>query len=125
MNQNPNGPPPRRPRPPATHPNSIFHHPPSETPPPPSPATRHSSPSHVSRNAGKRMQKIHQVLAAGKYPNTLQLAREHDVGKKTILRDLEWMKTHSNAPIAYDRVRHGFYYAEPFDNFLDVPSISE
>src|SRR6266702_3021951 len=78
------------------------------------------SPAPLSRNAGERMRKIHQLLAAAKYPNTVQLARQLEVDQKTILRDLDWMKTHENAPIAYDRARHGFYYTEPFEIFLGM-----
>jgi predicted DNA-binding transcriptional regulator YafY len=108
-------------------------HPPPKIPSLPhstTPPLQHSNtptlqPPSVSRNAADRMQKIHQLIAAGKYPNAIQLARQFEVDKKTILRDLEWMKTNKGAPIAYDRARHGFYYTEPFENFLGVPTISE
>jgi Predicted transcriptional regulator len=58
-----------------------------------------------------RMVRIHDLLAAGKYPNCSTLAREFEVSTKTIQRDIEFMRDQLALPIEYDGPRHGFYYA--------------
>src|SRR5690349_9103596 len=48
----------------------------------------------VCRNAAERMLAIHQLIAACKYPNTARIAREFEVSRKTVKRDVEWMRLH-------------------------------
>jgi len=46
------------------------------------------------------------------YPNNRTLAEEIEVSRKTIQRDIEYMKYFKGAPIAYDPSRKGYYYTE-------------
>lgn len=70
-----------------------------------------------SRPPVVRMIKIHEALSAGKYPNCSKLADEFEVSTKTMQRDLEFMRDQLNLPIAYDAVRHGYFYEGPVAQF--------
>jgi proteasome accessory factor B len=63
-----------------------------------------------SRPPLERMLQIHQALEVGKYPNATTLAQELEVTSKTIHRDIEFMRDRLNLPLAFDRVRNGFFY---------------
>lgn len=67
---------------------------------------------------------IHNAIHAGKYPNGTMLARELEVGVRTISRDIEFMRDRMSLPIYYDDVRHGFYYNEEVAAFPSL-TISE
>lgn len=58
-------------------------------------------------------EKIRTGTRVGNYPNCRKLAEEYEVSAKTIQRDIDYLKWQLSAPIAYDRVKHGFYYTEP------------
>jgi predicted DNA-binding transcriptional regulator YafY len=73
--------------------------------------------ARASRPPLVRMIKIHEFLAAGKYPNCSKLARELEVSTKTLQRDIDFMRDQLSLPIEYDAVRHGFYYAETVGQF--------
>ena len=53
---------------------------------------------------------IHNAIHAGKHPNGTVLARELEVGVRTISRDIEFMRDRMSLPIEYDEVKHGFFY---------------
>jgi hypothetical protein len=59
------------------------------------------------------MQAIDQTLRAQKWPTGKTLATDLEVDPRTIRRDLEFMRDEHHAPIAFDRVRRGYYYADP------------
>jgi proteasome accessory factor B len=79
----------------------------------------------LGRNATERLLAIHQLISAKRYPNTARLAREFDVSRKTIKRDVEWMRVHWDLPIEYDRERHGYFYSREVKQFPGVPTITE
>ena len=70
-----------------------------------------------SRPPLERMMRIHQEVAAGRYPNGITLAAKLEVSAKSIGRDLDFMRDRLNLPIEYDAVRHGFYYREEVGAF--------
>jgi predicted DNA-binding transcriptional regulator YafY len=59
------------------------------------------------------MQAIDQALRAQRWPTDKTLAADLEVDPRTIRRDIEFMRDERNAPIEYDRVRRGYFYAEP------------
>jgi proteasome accessory factor B len=63
------------------------------------------------------MMRIHQAIAAGKYPNATTLANEIEVTTKTIHRDLEFMRDRLNLPLEYDSRRYGYHYTEEVSSF--------
>ncbi len=75
------------------------------------------NPAPSSRPPLERMLRIHQALAAGRFPNALTLAREIEVASKTIHRDLEFMRDRLNLPLAYDHARKGFHYTSEVNAF--------
>ncbi len=70
-----------------------------------------------SRPPLERMMRIHQEIAAGKYPNATTLAAEIEVVTKTIQRDLEFMRDRLGLPIEYDGRRYGYHYTEEVSSF--------
>jgi predicted DNA-binding transcriptional regulator YafY len=68
---------------------------------------------HATRPLMRRMQEIDRALRAGRWPTAKSLAKELNVDPRTIRRDLEFMRDERNAPVEYNRVRRGYFYAEP------------
>lgn len=66
------------------------------------------------------MQRIHQELIAGKYPNATSLASDIEVSTKTIHRDLEFMRDRLMLPLEYDKAHNGYYYTEEVSAFPTV-----
>lgn len=54
-----------------------------------------------------------QGIRAGEYPNASAFAREWEVSRKTIQRDIEFMRYSLGAPIEFDPQRNGFCYTNP------------
>lgn len=72
----------------------------------------------------RRLLFIEGKIKEGRYPNCASLAGEWEVSAKTIQRDIDYLRDELGAPIAYDPLRHGYYFTE--ENFsLPAISISE
>jgi len=67
-----------------------------------------------------RLMRITALLKENRYPNSESLVREFrriaveegldiDCGKKTILRDMKLLESEFKCPLAFDRVRNGYY----------------
>ena len=69
----------------------------------------------------ERMKKIFGLLQDGKYPNCSTVAKEFEVSAKTARRDFEFMRDRWELPIAYDEIKHGFYFVKPVERFPGVP----
>jgi len=63
---------------------------------------------------------IDQRIRSGQAPNCSQLAAELEVSRRTVLRDIEFLKVDLGAPVRYDPDRRGYVYTEP--NW-DMPSV--
>src|SRR5262245_12872656 len=70
-----------------------------------------------SRPPLERMLRIHQAIAAGKYPNASSLAAEIEVVTKTIHPDIEFMRDRLELPIEYDSRRYGYRYTQEVSAF--------
>ena len=57
-----------------------------------------------------RMMLIHERINEGRFVNCSDLARELEVNRKTILRDIQCMRLDMDLPIEYDERNHGYYY---------------
>ncbi len=68
---------------------------------------------HAARAPQQRIMAIDLALRADRRPDDKVLARELEVDRRTIRRDLEFMRDQLRAPIAFDRVRRGYWYTEP------------
>ncbi len=56
--------------------------------------------------------KIREGMQKGVLANCRTLAEEYEVSRKSILRDIDYLKNQRDAPIAYDPVKRGYYYTE-------------
>ncbi|MBT5927281.1 MAG: YafY family transcriptional regulator [Verrucomicrobia bacterium] len=70
-----------------------------------------------SRPPMERMLRIHQAIQSGKLPNATHLAEQLEVSKKSIHRDIEFMRDRLDLPVEYDPVKYGYYYTEEVGGF--------
>ena len=83
--------------------------------------------SQKSERAGRnrppleRMKRIFGLLQDGKYPNSSSVAKDFGVAAKTARRDFDFMRDRWELPIAYDDVKHGYYFSKPVERFPGVP----
>ena len=63
---------------------------------------------------------IDQRIRSGQVPNCRQLADELEVSRRTILRDIDFLRYDLGAPVEYDSAKGGYVYTEP--NW-DMPSV--
>jgi predicted DNA-binding transcriptional regulator YafY len=64
-----------------------------------------------------RLQRILEIIRegtrAGSLPNCRHFTRELEVSRRTLMRDLDFLRDDHYAPIAYDDSRKGFHLADP------------
>ena len=65
----------------------------------------------------ERMLQIHHAIQAGKFPNASKLAAQFEVSRKSIQRDLAFMRDRLSLPIEYDSARWGYYYSQEVSAF--------
>lgn len=70
-----------------------------------------------SRPPLDRMLRIDAQIRAGKRPNAFTLARDLEVSRKTIIRDIEFMRHRLDLPIEFDPVKNGYEYAGAISQF--------
>lgn len=58
---------------------------------------------------------IHRLIKAQRYPNVPIIAERLEVSRRTVERDLEYLRDYLKAPLNYSRYRNGFYYERDFD----------
>ena len=65
--------------------------------------------------------KIREGMRSGIMANCSSMAAEYEVSAKSILRDIDYLRSQRDAPIAYDATARGYYYTE--ENYA-LPAIS-
>ena len=70
------------------------------------------------------MLQVHEHLQSGRRTNCRTLADALEVSKRTILRDIDFMRDQLGLPIEYDHGSHGFFYTREVVQFPTV-KISE
>lgn len=70
-----------------------------------------------SRRPIFRIYEIHAAIRSGSYPNCSKLAEELSVQRKTIQRDITFMRDELKLPIQYADNLHGFYYDSDVSDF--------
>jgi len=60
-----------------------------------------------------RVLMIDEAIRLGSFPSIKQLASKCEVTRRTIERDIEYLRDMYQAPIEYDNVKRGYYYSEP------------
>ncbi|MEW6405478.1 MAG: WYL domain-containing transcriptional regulator [Chloroflexota bacterium] len=61
-----------------------------------------------------RIYRIDAYIRNGTYPNVPRLAEKLEVSRRTIERDLAYLRDLLNAPLAYNRERNGYSYNDSF-----------
>lgn len=59
-----------------------------------------------------RIIQIDEDIRSGMYPSVSYLMEKHGVSRRTILRDIEFLRERYNAPVEADRTRKGYYYTD-------------
>ncbi len=68
----------------------------------------------------ERMQWLDRQLRRRAYPGAADAAAMFEVSRRTILRDIDYMRAMLGAPIEYDRGRRGYYYADDTFNLSAI-----
>jgi proteasome accessory factor B len=64
-----------------------------------------------------RIYEIHAAIHSGRYPNCSKLANELGVERKTIQRDITFMRDELKLPIQYEETLHGYFYVQDVSDF--------
>ena len=71
----------------------------------------------ITRRPLMRIYEIHAAILNGNYPNCSGLAEKLGVERKTIQRDITFMRDEFKLPIVYDESLHGYYYDRDVSDF--------
>ena len=55
-----------------------------------------------------RMQRMHEWIKSGKYPNAVTMGKDLEVTDRTVKRDIQFMRDRYGLPIEYDEERYGY-----------------
>jgi predicted DNA-binding transcriptional regulator YafY len=61
----------------------------------------------------ERIAALDQAIRAGQYPNAKTIGKRLDVCRRTVLRDVEFLRDRLGAPIDFDPIRNGYFYRDP------------
>ena len=61
----------------------------------------------------ERIAALDHAIRAGKHPNAASLARELEVCRRTVQRDIEFLRDRLRVPLVYDPERNGYAYSDP------------
>ena len=76
--------------------------------------------AQLSRPPLERMLRIHDELRRGTLPNCTKLVRLLEVSRKTVVRDIAFMRDRLDLPIDYDPAIQAYRYAHPVSGFPTV-----
>lgn len=79
-----------------------------------------SSASPLSRPPLERMLRIHEDLRRGAFTNCTKLAAHLEVSRKTIVRDIAFMRDRLDLPIEFDPRLNAYRYTHPVSAFPTV-----
>lgn len=78
-----------------------------------------------TRRPLERVLRIHEMISRGNFPNCSTIARELEVNRKTIQRDLNFMRDELELPLEYSEGSHGYHYTRPVSDFPFLKTSSE
>jgi predicted DNA-binding transcriptional regulator YafY len=90
----------------------------------PKPSSQSKIKNRNSKIHWERLLLIHQRIKSGSFPSASALAAELETSRRTILRDIQFIKDRLRLPVQYDPLRYGFFYNGPADD-LPLPPLSE
>jgi predicted DNA-binding transcriptional regulator YafY len=74
----------------------------------------------LSRPPLERMLRIHEELRRSKPINSTKLVHDLEVSRKTIVRDIAFMRDRLDLPIKFDAQRNAYRYTHPVNSFPTV-----
>lgn len=77
-------------------------------------------PSQLSRPPLERMMKIHDELRRGALVNCTKLTQALEVSRKTIVRDIAFMRDRLDLPIEFDAQIQAYRYTQPVNSFPTI-----
>jgi len=66
----------------------------------------------ASRIPLERILFLDRAMRDGSYPNTVTVARRFEVSRRTVLRDVEFLRDRLHAPIVFNAAKNGFTYSD-------------
>ena len=76
--------------------------------------------ARLSRPPIERMLRIHEELRRGAFTNCTKLAERLEVSRKTIVRDVAFMRDRLDLPIEFDSRINAYRYTHPVSAFPTV-----
>src|SRR5688500_13547700 len=70
-------------------------------------------PRRVHLHAYERLSRLCAEIQRGRYPTKAPRSRLFERSPRTLLNDLRALVNDLAAPLAFDHVRHGFYFTDP------------
>jgi predicted DNA-binding transcriptional regulator YafY len=71
-----------------------------------------------------RLARLDYWIRSHRYPNAATAARELEVARRTVKRDIDFLREALHAPLEYSRENHGYFYTEP-DFALPLVRVTE
>lgn len=78
-----------------------------------------------TRRPLERILRIHEMVLRGGFPNCSNIAQELEVNRKTIQRDLNFMREELGLPLEYSETSHGYHYSGPVSDFPFLKTTAE
>jgi hypothetical protein len=78
------------------------------------------SPMQLSRPPLERMLRIHEELRRGALVNCTKLVESLEVSRKTVVRDIAFMRDRLDLPIEFDPRLNAYRYTQPVNSFPTV-----
>src|ERR1035437_37064 len=75
-----------------------------------------AKPARLTRPQNERLQTIFRLIHEGGFPNCSVFAKELEVERRTVMRDLDYLRDRMHVPIEYDANRRGYHFSEPVDS---------
>jgi len=75
-----------------------------------------TQPARLSRPQHERIHALVRLISEKRFPNATTFMRELEVDRRTILRDLDYLRDRMGVPIEYDASQRGYYLSGPAKN---------
>ncbi|MBO7486774.1 MAG: WYL domain-containing protein [Spirochaetaceae bacterium] len=75
--------------------------------------TSNQKPDREDKFKTHRLIQIDKWIRSGAYPSVEKMRVKYGVSRRTILRDMEFLRDRYDAPLEYDKIRKGYYYTDP------------
>mgnify|MGYP003334672525 CR=1 FL=1 len=76
--------------------------------------------ARLSRPPIERMLRIHEELRRGAFTNCTRLAAQLEVSRKTVVRDIAFMRDRLDLPVEFDARINAYRYTHPVSSFPTV-----